>query len=92
MIKRPRDDGTAVGVAQEDDIAKILVEHGVHNILDVSRQADLRVHEMHSFTDTGQAWREHFMPVPLQAAANMTESVRASPSSMHQHIRRRTLG
>src|SRR5262245_21115622 len=92
VVERARDDSTAVGEADEDDVAKILVEHSVHNILHVSRQADLRVHEMRSFTDAGQAGREHLMPVQAQRAAKVTELVRATPPSMHQHEDRRTLG
>src|SRR5262245_13627355 len=62
-VDRTRDDSTAIGEADEDNVAKVLVQHSVHNILYVRAESYLRTHKMRSFADAGQAGCEHLMPV-----------------------------
>ena len=76
MIECSRHNRAAVREAKQDNVAQVLVEHDVHDILHMRYQADLGIHQVDAFTDPRQARREHLMAARLQHAANMTEPVR----------------
>ena len=42
VVEGAGDDEAAVGVADEHDLVEVLVEHGVDDVEDVRRQADVR--------------------------------------------------
>ena len=85
------DHESAVGKAEQHDVAQILVLHGVDDIGDVGGQADLRTGEVRALADAGQAWREDLVTCRAQRAADLPEAGRAALGAVHEDEDRHAL-
>jgi 2-keto-4-pentenoate hydratase/2-oxohepta-3-ene-1,7-dioic acid hydratase in catechol pathway len=84
VLQRPGDHEPAVGEAEQDDVAQVLVPDGVDHVGDVGGQADLGTGEVGALTDAGQARCEDLMAGPPQRTAYLAEAVRAAPRAVNQ--------
>jgi hypothetical protein len=84
VLERAGDHEPAVGEAEQDDVAEVLVPDGVDDVGDVRGQAHLRARKVGALADAGQARREDLVAGGPERAAQLAEAVRATPCTVNQ--------
>jgi len=80
-----RDDHAAVAVADEDEVAQVLVLNDVDHVLDVGAQVRLRRAEVHALADAGEGRREDRVTGAPEQGPHALPDEAASPGAVHEN-------
>ncbi len=84
LVESAGDHHAAVGVPEEDDVAVVLVQQVVHDVLDVSAQPDLGAREVGPLAEPGQARGEALVAGRMEQPAYVPEPVGSAPATVDQ--------
>src|SRR6185369_12876455 len=87
-ICNARNHHTAITVTNEDDVAQILVENRVDDVIDVSVQTDIRSCKMHAVALSGELWTINLKTFLTQQRLHFLECPRPTPCTMNDNNRR----
>jgi len=76
----------ARAVADEDDVAQVLVFDDVGDVADMYFKSDFRPRQVRALAEPGQRRSEHLVPLRTQQRRELFPAPAAEPSRMDQYI------
>jgi hypothetical protein len=79
-------DNSAIGVADEDDIAQLFPNHEIGDIVYMGVEADLAAQKMGAVSQTRQCWREHTVCSSRQQTSHTSPTPAPLPRTVDQDV------